>query len=213
MAAQVTRLTPSASIRDQYYRKHGIQKRKKNNNTQGTLPPTLIMEDDQQQSNTSMARPLESPGSTDDTDLVTDSRHEELDELTKVTNTHGPHLSIETRASLQVTSADNQETQTSSPTSLQPNDQQLFYASSSAMEPSILISKSNNLDGGCKKSITSETSFAEKTSLLSRLSKTTAPMRAKLSAMSRTNSKWMKKKRRKREGGGRGGEKGVIGTN
>jgi hypothetical protein len=195
MTAQVTRLTPSASIRDQYYRKHGLQQRNNNSNAQCTPPPTLTIEDDDQQSDTTTTTitvgPLQSPALTDDADLVIDSRHREIDDLTKVASTRGSHLSIETRTSLQVESADNQETncQTSSPTSLQQTDQQLFYASSSAMEPSILISKSNNIDSGSKKSITSEKSFNEKTSLLSRLSKTTAPMRAKLSAMSRTNSK------------------------
>lgn len=227
-----TRLTPSASIREQYYRKHGIQQRSTSNlnpssnhldnvTSQQQQPLKDEGEDsdnlfDYRPEGAIAFAPLKLPDfpsiNADDISLL--SRQTEYDDTEDDDAATRSIISLQTMDSLAIGNNDSGHSTLASssginsghplaapapppPRSLfgqpksssrnflrrQQSSQTLFASSSSTMDPKwppqqqVASSKASTTN--------------EKASLLSRLSKTTAPMRARLSAMSRTSSKWM----------------------
>ncbi|KAI8342756.1 CNH domain-containing protein [Chlamydoabsidia padenii] len=196
-----TRLTPSASIREQYYRKHGIQQRSTSNlnpanvdNTTLTSSPRDEGEDsdnlfDYRPEGAITFAPLKLPDfptiNADDISLL--SRQTDNDDTEDDDAATRSIISLQTMDSIRIGNNDSGHSTLASPSGHPP-------------PPSFLAPKSSSRHF-LKRQQSSQTLFAsssalehkdkssnEKTSLLSRLSKTTAPMRARLSAMSRTSN-------------------------
>ncbi|ORZ13608.1 hypothetical protein BCR42DRAFT_67188 [Absidia repens] len=215
-----TKLTPSASIRDQYYRKHGIKQRSTSNtnSSKDNAPYEQrvnypIREENEDGADAYDYRPEGAIGfaplklpdfptlNADDISLL--SRHTEYDDTEDDDAATRSIISLQTMDSLRIGNNDSGHSTLASssgfglkgtppPVSKQnkssrnfirrQQSSQTLFASSSAME----VNKNNDSKHDWRQD--SKAPSSDKASLLSRLSKTTAPMRARLSAMSRTSN-------------------------
>ncbi|KAI8081492.1 CNH domain-containing protein [Halteromyces radiatus] len=200
-----TRLTPSASIREQYYRKHGIQQRSHGNTNSPTEHLNYPLRDEVEEDDNEFDyrpegaiafAPLKLPDfpsiNTDEISLL--SRHTEYDTEDDDAATRSI-ISLQTMDSLRIGNNDSGHStlpSTSSgfgPSPHSVNTQQSRNLLQRQQSSQTLCVPSSTMDHkGNTKPSWQKSSSNEKVSLLSRLSKTTAPMRARLSAMSRTSN-------------------------
>ncbi|ORX62362.1 hypothetical protein DM01DRAFT_1299021 [Hesseltinella vesiculosa] len=175
-SARTTHLTPSASIRDQYYRKHGIRPNLSSKTSTPKLECELVA--------TNVKRPsfdYSLHDEVEDDDNIFDYRPEGAIAFAPLKS---PDLTVKPEdASLfslhTEYDTEDDDTTNQSICSIQTFDSQLRPTHKPSL--SLLRQKPSTLVlAPPKKS-------SDKASLLSKLSKTTAPMRARLSAMSRTN--------------------------
>ncbi|KAI8071775.1 CNH domain-containing protein [Gongronella butleri] len=198
---RTTHLTPSASIRDQYYRKHGISPRAAaaaaaNGGSSGSAAssdaPSLPLVDTGGDLRASFDYSLHDEG--DDDDNIFDYRPEGAIAFAPL---KGPDLRLKTEDaslfSMHTEYDTDDDTTNQSICSTQTFDslhrgapsKKSFSLLRRQQSSQALVSMANQQQQQQQQSI--KKSASEKTSLLSKLSKTTAPMRARISAMSRTN--------------------------